>query len=123
MEELSSREKQVLELIPRGKEKKVSIAYIGNVVGIDTRIVYEVIDNLREKGVPIFAKRSGLKEERGYFIATTEQERLEGISPYRSQTLHMLSMINLLACIDLETWETKRTVYTLKDSKDKTVKE
>ena len=73
MSQLTTLESDVLDVIPSGSEHKIAIRDVSQLIGIDERTVYDVINSLRKKGVPVCAKRSG--DDRGYFIAETEEER------------------------------------------------
>ena len=71
-------------------------------IGIDERTVYEVINRLRKQGVPVCANRSG--DDRGYFIAETEEERREGLAAYKSQVKDMTQLIDQIESADLDGW-------------------
>lgn len=105
MEQLTIIEMGVLDLIPRGSEKKVSINYISRVTSLDERSIYEVISRLRNKGVPVCARRNGSKEDRGYYIARTVEEREEGLAAYKSQIIDMQKMVYQVESVDLDSWE------------------
>lgn len=102
MSQLSAIESDVLDVIPVGSGQKIAIRDVGQLVSIDERTIYEVINSLRKKGVPVCAKRSG--EDRGYFIAETEQERIEGLAAYKSQVQDMTTLITQIEAADLEKW-------------------
>ncbi|MDT2612782.1 hypothetical protein [Enterococcus dongliensis] len=99
---LTTIESDVLDVIPNGSSHKIAIRDIGQLIGADERTIYEVINSLRKKGVPVCAKRSG--EDRGYFIAQTEEERIEGLSAYKSQVQDMATLITQIEAADLENW-------------------
>jgi predicted transcriptional regulator len=100
--QLNTLESDVLDVIPSGSEHKIAIRDVSQLIGIDERTVYDVINSLRKKGVPVCAKRSG--EDRGYFIAETEEERSEGLAAYKSQVKDMTQLINQIESADLEGW-------------------
>lgn len=102
MIELTIIEKAVLELIPRGIERKIAISELVSLVGIDERSMYTIINNLRKKGVPICAKRSG--ENRGYYVATNEEEKERGLASYKSQVKDMRELINAIEKADISNW-------------------
>ncbi|PNE51535.1 hypothetical protein AUF12_14005 [Enterococcus avium] len=102
MSQLSAIESDVLDVIPVGSGQKIAIRDVVQLVGIDERTIYEVINSLRKKGVPVCAKRSG--EDRGYFIAQTEEERREGLAAYKSQVQDMTKLITQIEAADLEKW-------------------
>ncbi|OJG77358.1 HTH domain protein [Enterococcus ratti] len=103
MEQLNILESDVLDLIPIGQERKISIKEIGQLLNVDERIIYEAVNSLRKKGVPVCAKRNG--DNRGYFIATTEKERIEGLSAYKAQVKDMTKLIDQIEGADLEHWQ------------------
>ena len=104
MIELTIIESAVLELIPQGTARKISIKEVASLVDLDERSIYEVINSLRKKGVPVCAQRSGIPSERGYYIATSEQERAEGLTAYKSQVKDMTKLIDLIESADLYNW-------------------
>ncbi|ENZ7246969.1 HTH domain-containing protein [Enterococcus hirae] len=103
IEQLNILESDVLDLIPVGQERKISIKEIGQLLNVEERIIYEAVNSLRKKGVPVCAKRNG--ENRGYFIATTEKERIEGLSAYKAQVKDMTKLIDQIEGADLEHWQ------------------
>lgn len=104
MNTLTTIESDVLDIIPNGSDRKITIRDLIQLVGADERTIYEVINSLRKKGVPICAKRSG--ENGGYFIAQTEDERTEGLYSYKSQVDDMTSLIDQIEAADLDNWMT-----------------
>lgn len=104
MQELTIIEQSVLKLIPLGNERKISIREIGILIDLDERSIYSIINGLRKKGVPVCAQRNGIPKERGYYIATNEEERIDGLAAYKSQVQDMQSLINDIENASLETW-------------------
>jgi predicted transcriptional regulator len=104
MKELTIIETAVLDLIPVGSIRKVSIREIGKILDLDERSIYEIINSLRRKGVPVCAKRNGNPIDRGYYIATNEEERATGIHSYKSQVKDMSNLINTIEQADLINW-------------------
>lgn len=102
MSQLTTSESDMLDVIPSGSEHKIAIRDVSRLIGIDERSVYDVINSLRKKGVPVCAKRSG--DDRGYFIAETEEERSEGLAAYKSQVRDMTQLIDQIESADLEGW-------------------
>lgn len=103
MKELTIIEQSILKMIPLGDERKISIGELSSLVDIDKRSIYTIINNLRKKGVPICATRSG--ENRGYYVATNEEEKERGLASYRSQYNDMGSLITVLEKIDVSNWK------------------
>lgn len=102
MSQLNTLESDVLDVIPSGGEHKIAIKDVSQLISVDERSVYDVINSLRKKGVPVCAKRSG--DDRGYFIAETEEERREGLAAYKSQVKDMTLLIDQIESADLDGW-------------------
>lgn len=102
--QLSIIETAVLDLIPNGSNRKISIKEVGQILDLDERSIYEIINSLRRKGVPVCAKRNGQPLDRGYYIATNEAERADGIHSYKSQVSDMSSLIQAIEQADLTNW-------------------
>ncbi|WP_278530492.1 hypothetical protein [Enterococcus asini] len=107
MIELSIIEMAVLELIPQGTAHKITTKELGMLVDLDQRSIFEVINSLRKKGVPVCAQRSGVPSDRGYYIATSEQERTEGLAAYKSQVTDMQALIDHIEGADVAGWMNK----------------
>ena len=115
MEKLTIIEKGVLDLIPRGPETKVSINYISRMTSLDERSIYEVVNRLRRKCVPVCAKRNGSEKDRGYYIARTIEERDEGLAAYKSQIVDMQKMVYQVESVDLDSWEKELQRHSKKE--------
>lgn len=115
MKQLTVIENGVLDLIPRGSETKVSINYISRMTSLDERSIYEVVNRLRSKGVPVCAKRNGSEKDRGYYIAKTVEERDEGLAAYKSQIVDMQKMVHQVENADLDSWEEQLKQMTGKE--------
>ncbi|HPI99565.1 MAG TPA: hypothetical protein PLN65_01665 [Enterococcus sp.] len=107
MTELTIIEQAVLDLIPLSIERKIAIREISSLIDIDERSVYEVINSLRKKGIPICAIRHGEPTNRGYFIATSEEERAEGLASYKAQVVDMSRLIKIIEETDLNGWQNR----------------
>lgn len=105
MSELTIIEQAVLELIPRGNERRISSGEISALIDLDKRSIHEVINNLRKKSVPICAIRHGDYNNRGYYIATNEAERTEGLASYKAQVMDMSGLIKVIEQSDLDGWQ------------------
>lgn len=103
MNELSVLESDVLDVIPIGRERTISNKEITQLLGVTDRAVFETINSLRSKGVPVCAIRSG--KNRGYFIATNEDERAEGVRGYKAQITEMSRSIKDIESADLTGWK------------------
>lgn len=102
MEELTIIEQSVLELIPRGFERKIKVPDICSIIDLDERDVKAVIQMLRAKGVPIVSDRG---YEGGMFIATNEDERTIGLKAFRNQFKSMEQTITNIEQADLNNWQ------------------
>lgn len=103
MNQLSIIKQSVLELLPIGGERKINIIDITNLVDLDRREVYAVIQSLRSKGVPIVATRG---KEGGLFVATNESsERIQGLQPLRMQYMTTEETICNIEQADLHNWQ------------------
>lgn len=107
MIELTIIESAVLDLFPSGTQRKIAIKEVSRLVDLDERSIYEVINSLRKKGIPICAQRSGDLTHRGYYIATSDEERKEGLSAYKSQVADMQSLIDHIEGADVAGWMNK----------------
>lgn len=107
MKQLTEIEKRVMQLIPMGSGRKASIREVCEVLNIDERAAYELISRLRKKGIPICAKRNGPAADRGYYIATSEQERADGLAPYKSQVHEMMIIIRQIEGADIDQWRSE----------------
>lgn len=105
MNDLTIIEDAVLSLIPIGNGRKISLNELSQLVDIDERSIYSVINSLRMKGVPIGAIRNGPKELRGYYIATNQEELASGIEAYKQQVRDMETRIRYVEQADLEGWQ------------------
>lgn len=102
MEELTIIEQSVLELIPRGFERKIKVPNICSIIDLDERDVKAVIQMLRAKGVPIVSVRG---YEGGMFIATNEAERTIGLQAFKNQFKSMEQTITNIEQADLNNWQ------------------
>lgn len=103
MTELTIIEQTVLRLIPKGSQRKRPTKEIADLVGLDQREVRAVISSLIRKGVPIVASRKF--EDRGFYIATNNRERAEGLHSIKEQVNDMSLRIELVEQADLENWD------------------
>lgn len=102
---LTPLERHILELIPRGIERRVSTNDITRLLKIETRTARKCIHNMIKKGVPIVAIRTG--KAPGMFIPNNDRERLAGLSQIKEQTSDMQTRIKIVESIDLQHWQDK----------------
>jgi transcription initiation factor IIE alpha subunit len=105
MHELTVIEDRVKQLIPYGCDSKRSSTEISDLTGLNLREVQAVIRVLSLKGVPIVAKRNGGYADRGYYIATNETERVEGLQSFKRQCTDMMKRIEAVEAADLDNWQ------------------
>ncbi|HFU4892810.1 TPA: HTH domain-containing protein [Streptococcus pyogenes] len=96
---LTDLEKRVFCFIPIGAERKVSNQDIQKAFGISDRDVRQTIYDLVQKGIPVVASK---KKHGGYFIATTEEERQEGLRANKSQVNSEVKRIKAVEGVDLD---------------------
>lgn len=100
--QLSIIESEVLSLIPRGAERKISLTEIGKSIDLDVRSIQATINSLIKKGVPCVAVRSLING--GLFIAETDEERERGLKSLERQALDMQRRAELVRQADLVNW-------------------
>ena len=99
---LNRNQKRVLSLIPTGMDRPVLVTEISNILGLDKRSVARLINQLTRLGVPIGSLRQA--DRNGVFIPLTEEERIAGLTPIKSQTADMAKRINLVEHASLSGW-------------------
>lgn len=96
----SGRLTAVLEQIPRGIERPVTVTEISKATGIPRRNIYECINLLiMQYDVPIGGVRS--KGRRGIFIATNEAERAAAVTPLANSAREIQRRVNKLQQMEL----------------------
>lgn len=95
---MTDLEKRVFCFIPMGAERKVKSEEIERVFGITSRQVRDITYNLTQIGIPVVTSK---KKDGGYYIATTEAERQEGLRANRSQVQSELKRIKAVESVDL----------------------
>lgn len=102
--ELSIIDTSVLELIPRGKENRVTLSTMMKSIDLDERTIQAVISRLVfDHGIPICATREK-NSGSGVFIPLNEQERIEGLQNIKAQTKSMTERIKIVESADLVNW-------------------
>ncbi|WP_125713010.1 hypothetical protein [Companilactobacillus kedongensis] len=102
MHELSTTELIILRLIPAGSGRKITTKQIKKVTGISIRNIRDVIRGLVLKGIPIVSDRTS--SDRGFYIATTEDERRAGMSQFNNQLNDMARRKRAIQNADLNGW-------------------
>ena len=100
---LTVNETKVLDILPRGIDRPITMTEISKLTELEPRVLYSIIDRLRRHGVPVGGLRS--EEKNGYYIATTEAEKMIGASSYASQVNSMSETVANLLASDVSDWE------------------
>lgn len=102
---LNNTEIAVLNHLPVGGMAPVSLKKLIVDVQRSNRSVRRALETLKEKGVPIVADFRASRGTKGYFIATTEEER-DLIASYEKMGHSILKQAALIRNVDLENWST-----------------
>lgn len=103
---LSTTESKVLDMLPRGAERPIQARELMKLTGLSNRGLYIVINGLITKaGVPIVSIRTGEPEQRGFYIATNEEDRSTGLVSITQQTQDMTRRIKAVREADLYGWQ------------------
>ncbi|NKC66720.1 hypothetical protein [Vagococcus fluvialis] len=112
--ELSVIETAVLELISRGREKRITLKDMMKTIDLDERTLQSVISRLVfSYGIPICATREKFNGS-GIYIPSSEKERRDGLVSIKAQTQSMTERINIVESADLNNW-TKDLVYNYQE--------
>lgn len=112
--ELSVIETSILELIPRGREKRITLKDMMKAIDLDERTLQSVISRLVfSYGIPICATREKFNGS-GIYIPLSEKERREGLVSIKAQTQSMTERINIVESANLNTWN-KGLTYNYQD--------
>lgn len=103
---LSGVELKVLDMLPRGLAHPIQLRSLVTLTGFSDRRIYEIINGLITKvGVPIVSIRSGDLKQRGFYIATSDEERTTGLVSIIGQTKDMENRIAAVKKADLHAWQ------------------
>ncbi|MGP3638798.1 HTH domain-containing protein [Lentilactobacillus hilgardii] len=83
MRKLTETDIQVLRLLKKGADNKVTKRQLMDKAKITARNLYDAIEALRSLGIPIMASRN--VKDPGYYIAQTKDEKINGIAQYKKQ--------------------------------------
>ena len=97
MNELTSQEQLVYDLLPRGIESSRTYKQLN--LNIDKRAFFQVVNSLRLKGKVIGAIRG---KTGGYYVATTEKERNMALRQFEAQMINEMKIISAIRKADLE---------------------
>lgn len=102
-QQVTATEVQVIALIPKGEDSKVTMTDLARLASLDTRTVQNIISSAKKKGVPILSSRKA--GDSGYYIATTEEERRRGLATLRHQIKEISAGIEGVEGADLDQWQ------------------
>lgn len=105
MNKLTPLEEKALELISKGPERKIPLTELCRLCDCDQRTIYNVVNSLIKKGVPLVAQRTGEISDRGYYIATTERELFEGVQSFQSAVNDVQERLDNIMHADVANWE------------------
>ena len=97
MNELTSQEQLVYDLLPRGVENSRTYKQLN--LNIDKRAFFQVVNSLRLKGKVIGAIRG---KTGGYYVATNETERNMALMQFEAQMINEMKIIAAIRKADLE---------------------
>lgn len=83
MRHLTKNDIQVLRLLKKGADNKITKRQLMGKTKLTARNLYDAIEALRSLGIPIMASRN--VKDPGYYIAQTEDEKINGIAQYKKQ--------------------------------------
>lgn len=111
---LSKKEIHLVDLIAKGSEKSISMTDLAKLAHTSARNARAMVYKLCLKGVPIVIERTG--KGSGYYIATNEEEREQGLYSQLHQVAEMSHRINAVSTSDLDNWQ-ETTGYNQKEEK------
>lgn len=100
---LTASEVDVIRLIPEGVDQKITMPDLASLAHTSTRAVQDTIYKAKMKGVPICCSRKA--GDSGYYIATTEDERVHGLQNLKHQANKILEGIEGVAGANLTDWK------------------
>lgn len=103
MTKLTAKEKRVLGVLGLGKSQARNVSDLSKVTEMDTRTFNDIIFRLALKGIPIVSNRTG--ENRGVYIAETEEEKIEGLQFLKAQIKNMTKRVQAVQASNPLTWK------------------
>lgn len=83
MKRITENDVQVLRLLKKGADNKITKHQLMKATGLNARNLFETIEVLRSLGIPIMASRK--VTDAGYYIAQNQTEKTAGIAQYKKQ--------------------------------------
>lgn len=102
MRHLTENDVQVLRLLKKGIDNKVTKRQLIEKTKLNVRNLYDAIEALRSIGIPIMASRKA--GDSGYYIAQTKEEKVVGIAQYKKQIATEQRNLRLLEQADLDSY-------------------
>lgn len=100
--ELSANESAILELIPKGYERVVTIDMISQLTGISPREVQGGVNRLVFKHkIPIVGNRG----QGGIFIPVSDEERGRYLKGIKNQASDLTKRVEIVEAADLNNWD------------------
>lgn len=110
LKDMSKLQVEVFMLLPKGMERLVSTSDIENRLNIDKRHVMGIIEELiLDYDIPIGSLRD--INNYGYFIATSEEEKIKGTLSLIQQVNSMKRRVEKVMEADLETADLYKEKY------------
>lgn len=104
MEDLTIIERSVLELIPRGFERKIKVPDICSIIDLDKHFVSKSMTIAKQ--LVNFQTLGNLSNEALYLVATLpEEERTTGLKAFKNQYKSMEQTITNIEQADLKNWQ------------------
>lgn len=100
MRRLTKNDIQVLRLLKKGADSKITKRQLMAQTKLTARNLYDAIEALRSLGIPIMASRKA--GDSGYYIAQTKEEKVLGIAQYKKQIATEQRNLDLLEKTDLD---------------------
>ena len=100
---LTASETNIVRLIPEGADHKITMPDLASFAHTSTRAVQDTIYKAKMKGVPVCCSRKS--GDSGYYIATTEAERKQGLRNLKHQATKILEGVNGVSNASLTNWK------------------
>lgn len=102
---LDEEEKRMIDLIPDGYDRRISMNDLANLMAKDVRVIRRMVYHVIMIGVPIGIDPDS--QHGGYFIITNEEERQLGTRTLVSRYKHAWKRLVALQAVDLDNWQQK----------------
>lgn len=114
LKEMSKLQAEVFMLIPTGIDNPIGTQDIEKILNIDQRHVRGIIEELiKSYGIPIGSLRG--KDRSGYFIATNDEEKVEGTISFIQQANSMKERAEIVKKADTSLADRYKKQYADKE--------